>query len=273
MIDREEVRDRWTVLERSVFRLIGPDRVRFLNGQVSNDVSGPLEEEAAPACICSLKGKVEALVWISARDDALVLDGEARQREAILARLDRYLIADDCEIHDESEQWTLVHHFREEGGGVASRRLAVAGRDLWWNAGELPGWDEERRLTPEEFLRLSVRSRIPESDLEITGDEFPAELGLDSWAVDFKKGCYLGQEVVSRIESVGRVKKRLRAVVSGESIERGASLENELGEKGKATRDFLAGEEKKFVGMGLFKIDPKSEQVPDREPVTAKVQP
>src|SRR5690606_28867098 len=94
------VAGRWRRLEdRAVFRLVGPDRIRYLNGQVSNDVS-KLDGGSIAACLCAIKGKVEALVWIHADGEALVLDGELRQREFLRTRLERYLIADDCELED-----------------------------------------------------------------------------------------------------------------------------------------------------------------------------
>jgi folate-binding Fe-S cluster repair protein YgfZ len=107
--------------DRAVFRFTGPDRVRYLNGQVSNDVAKATESLAIPACLCTIKGKVEALVWIRADGESLLVDGEGSQREALHARLERYLIADDCEIEDVSEQVRLYHHFAGEAAGGAAQ--------------------------------------------------------------------------------------------------------------------------------------------------------
>lgn len=266
MIEKSEVEGRWIeVPDRCVFRLSGPDRVRYLNGQISNNVAGPLHEKAIAACVCSLKGKVEALIWVSAVGKDLIIDGELAQREFLFERLDRYLIADDCELFDETENWTLIHEF---GGseGVESRRLAVLGRDIWRREA-IPNDPDKATILPEEWKLLQVRSGVPESGLEITGEEFPAELGLDRWAVDFRKGCYLGQEVISRIESVGRVKRALRITFAEASRERGAELRNEYAESGKATRKFLPLEEKKFIGFGLFRVNPENVQPVDLQEV------
>ena len=104
MSDSETLDGAWVRLERAVFRLTGPDRVRYLNGQVTNDVSRGLSEHSAPACLCSLKGKVEALVWVSEVEGALLIDGDYSQREQLFQRLDRYLIADDYELKDITDQ-------------------------------------------------------------------------------------------------------------------------------------------------------------------------
>lgn len=210
----------WTPLtERAVFRLTGPDRVRYLNGQVSNNVSKDLETEAIAACLCTLKGKVEALVWISSDGDSLIIDGELSQREQLFTRLDRYLIADDCELHDLTGEISLIHHFSATAPGITSRRSLTKGKDLWIKKDDAPPFSEDKRITSEAFEQSQLLAKIPKAGLEITANEFPAELGLDSWAVDFHKGCYLGQEVISRIESVGRAKRSLLLGTSTEPVQ------------------------------------------------------
>ncbi len=246
---------RWRRLrDRAIFRLTGPDRVRYLNGQVSNEVSGPLDREAVAACLCSIKGKVEALVWIQAVGDALILDGEACQRDYLHSRLQRYLVSDDCEIEDVGEGMALYHHFREDATGVASRRIGASGRDLLLTTGDpvpFPAGDE---IGDEEWLWLETRALIPRSGWEIDGETFPAELGLDTWAVDFHKGCYLGQEIVSRIRSVGRVKRALRLVEGDRPFARGEVFAADAtGTEGVATRPALA-RDGRFAGLALWPI-------------------
>ncbi len=272
MIAPPVTRGRWFPLEdRAVFRITGPDRIRFLNGQVTNDVSGPLDQESVAACLCTIKGKVEALVWIRADGDSLLLDGELKQRDRIHARLERYLIADDCEILDETGETRLYHHFVEGVPGVISRRLAEAGRDLVLRAEESLPFDSSGRITTEELKTLTLLAAIPESGHEITGDEFPAELGLDRLAVSFHKGCYLGQEIISRIESVGRVRRRLRVIQSDLPLSAGASVANDRGETGVTTRGSIELAEKIFLSMAIFKLNSGIDQVIDNEPVTISI--
>lgn len=238
--------------DRALFRLSGPDRVRYLNGQVSNDVSGPVNRRSIAACLCSLKGKVEALVWISGLEDVLWIDGQLDQRDEIFARLDRYLIADDCELEDVTGDYSLVHHFCSGGAGVRSARCRQEGHDIFLPAGAEIPYDEEKQITGEEFLEVQLLSGIPMAPNEISGDLFPAELGLDRWAVDFHKGCYLGQEVVSRIESVGRVKRFFGLSIAGGPVREGESLRREDEITGKATRAATALEKEIYIVPGLF---------------------
>ncbi len=261
---------RWIALEdRAIFRITGPDRVRFLNGQVTNDVSGPLNRESVAACLCSIKGKVEALVWISASEDSLLLDGEAGQRDFLQARLERYLIADDCEIHDETSNLFLIHHFRSGAPGVGSRRLLVPGMDQILDCGSPIPYEERTRIQAAEWEQLQLLAGIPQAGREITGGEFPAELGLDIRAVNFHKGCYLGQEIVSRIQSVGRVKRRVRVICTEEAVHRGDIVGNVLGERGVVTRESRPVMRYDNLAMALFEVLPETAGTDWSEPVTS----
>ncbi|MDF1859847.1 MAG: hypothetical protein P1U87_06505 [Verrucomicrobiales bacterium] len=252
-VTEEEVKGRWIELkDRAVFRLTGPDRVRYLNGQVTNDVSKPLREVALPACVCSRKGKVEFLVWITEQEDSLLIDGQLDQREELFERLDRYLIADDCELLDETGAHRLVHHFHEIKTGITSRRLSIQGQDLWLEPGAEVPFDSKDEVETEEWELLKIRSLVPEAPWEITGSELPAELRLDEWAVDFHKGCYLGQEVVSRIESVGKVKRKLSLISAEIPFRQNSALRNSSGTEIQSTRDAKENSKGDFLSLALL---------------------
>lgn len=250
----EDLTGRWKRLPRAVFRVTGPDRIRYLNGQVSNDVTGALEREAVAACVCNAKGKVEALVWIQADQESLIVDGQMDQREFLSARLEKYLIADDCEIIDVSDELVLHHILDDESGGVRACRLGPsmpAGYDLWSAAGgSEPAAGEE--LTEEEWELLEMSGVVPRFPGEIDGEAFPAELSLDSWAVSFKKGCYLGQEVVSRMRSAGKVRRKLGLVVSENPLFKGEIILDDEKNPGTITRDSRNLDEKKNLALATF---------------------
>lgn len=241
--------------DRAIFRLTGPDRIRYLNGQVTNDVTKVSVERALPACLCTIKGKVEALVWIRAVGDAILVDGEGIQREALAARLERYLIADDCEIEDVSGQVRLFHHFIGGSvGGAVSARLGEPGHDWIGQTGDIVPFAAGSEISDADWELREIFSMVPRFGMEIHADEFPAELGLDATAVDFHKGCYLGQEVVSRIRSVGRVKRFLRIVESDRPLEKGEEVIAPSGEKGKVTRPALPWGAGRHLTLAFFQV-------------------
>ena len=257
---------------RALFRLSGPDRARFLNGQVTNNVDINLSRESIPACLCSLKGKVEALVWITADSDneVILIDGELSQREQIFGRLDRYLIADDCELEDVTGDWRLVHQVGETDGRAANR-VGIAGVDLWMKTGDAPDLDPESELSAIDWEKLSVLSGIPIAEYEISEGVFPSELRLDKWAVDFRKGCYLGQEIISRIESVGQTRKNLFLLETEKPLEKAEEVMGSGTKIGIVTRKSVQIEKKVWITMALLRIDFLESLLTDSEEDRLKV--
>lgn len=239
---------------RAKFRLSGGDRVRYLDGQVSNAVNEASETVAISACVTTAKGRLQGLVWICVEPggDAFLVDAPAELREPLLARLGKYIIADDVELEDISDDYVLVHDLGDGGEGVASNRFAQPGRDRWLRKGEIlaaADW-----MTPPAVETLRVLQGVPAWGAELTLETLPAEALLDRRSVDFHKGCYVGQEVISRVESVGRVNRELVALVFGNSeVARGWRL---LAADGGVVGDVTsvsAGVGGGFFGLGYLR--------------------
>lgn len=208
--------------DRAKYRLTGGDRERYLNGQVSNQVTRATPDTAIEACVCNVKGKLDGVIHItrSADGEAFWIDAPAALRDSLLARLGRYIIADDCELEDMTDELGLIHVIgdRPDLPGAQWRqsdRYGVPGHDLWVEPGSvsrvLAGGTV---LDPSAVDDLRIRQGVPAWGAELGPDTLPAEVRLDERAVDFHKGCYLGQEVVSRLESVGRP-ARLLVLIAG----------------------------------------------------------
>jgi len=214
---------------RVKLRFRGADRVRFLNGQVSNDVRRIDDRIVLPACVCNLKGKLDALVHItvsgSSDDAAFLVDGPAELRagDLLFNRFDRYLIADQVDLEDVSDAFALWHFLPgsdrpdlPDTAWKSSTRFGPEGYDLWLTNYSAEKLGFHLRLIPPEdpaVEALRIAHRVPRWGSELGPDVLPAEARLDRNAVDFHKGCYTGQEVVSRIQSVGRVNRILSLLI------------------------------------------------------------
>ena len=222
---------------RAKFRLTGGDRVRYLNGQVTNDVRKATSGTALQACVTNAKGRIEAEVFLHVSQkggQALWLDAEPGQRETLAARLERYIVADDVELADVSDEWSLWHVFgpaaeallRTAGaeGVLHARRLGAPGVDVWLpHASSIPALPGPV-LNAEEAESLRILRGIPSWPQELNGDAFPQEAGLEATAMDFSKGCYIGQEVLSRIKTTGKMPRMLRRFVAEAGSEAGPGL-------------------------------------------------
>jgi folate-binding protein YgfZ len=191
---------------RTRVRVTGADRLRYLNGQLSNDLRRLAPGEAMASLILTAKGKLcaDVFVWIDA--ESLVVEGPASLQETLPARLERYAVSDDVEFELMPQDPQRCHVFASSspaGGGLRIRRLGVKGIDVCGAPESL------LEASDDEIELLRIERGIPRWGNELSEETLPQEAGLDQIAVDFKKGCYVGQEVVSRIHSVGRVNRHL----------------------------------------------------------------
>jgi len=199
---------------RLLIRLSGGDAFRYLNGQITRDL-GRLEAGAAlPACILTPKGKLCAPLLIHRVGDDLLVESDPRLEEILMARLERYIVADDVNLTLEAPAPT-IHLFgkllEEEPWvsvpGIRATRLGLPGLDIpagLLGAGELPLLDQEVIET------LRIEGGIPAWGSELGEEMLPPEAGLDRTHIDYDRGCYPGQEVISRLKSIGRVNRLLR---------------------------------------------------------------
>jgi folate-binding protein YgfZ len=202
---------------RAKFRLSGGDRVRYLNGQVTNDVRTASAERTLYACVTDLKGKIVGDIHVHAGTDCLLLDAEPDLREVLGPRLERYIIADDAELTDITDEWQLWHVFGEAAANldaagatlVKADRLGREGLDLWLPASSSKPQASSPILSAEDFETYRILRGIPRYPNELNADTFPPEAGLDACAMSYTKGCYIGQEILSRIRTTGKMPRTL----------------------------------------------------------------
>lgn len=252
------------VSDRSKWRLSGADRVRYLNGQVTNDVRTARADAALYACVTNLKGKIESDVYIHAEGESLILDAPAALRESLGMRLEKYLIADDALLEDITDEWQLWHVFGPEsvlelpadGRRVKAQRFGLPGYDLWLPSGTAPDGFPSVQLSAEEAEALRIMQRVPAYPQELNAETFPQEAALEKTAMSFAKGCYIGQEILSRIKTTGKMPRELMAwaAESGdEGLVVGADLvlaDKKVGQITSLTRDPRSG---RPVGLGFIR--------------------
>ncbi len=214
----------------------GNDRLRYLNGQVTAKLTAA--NSVQPACVTTAKGKLCADVFIGTWPAVTIVDADAAVAATLLPRLEKYIVADDVVIEDITLQAALIHcigipaELLEDVKHVPVNRLGIPGIDLMpQQRDELAAhWQALTARFPiisEELAELlRIEAGIPRWGYELDENTLPAEAGLDRTHVDFHKGCYIGQEVISRIKSVGHVNRNLRGFISqnGEPMFSGARI-------------------------------------------------
>lgn len=234
---------------RRLVRVTGGDRVRFLQGMLTQDVEVIPRFCAAPAAMCTARGKLIGHFIVHAEDDSLLLDIPRAMAAALVEALSRFTLMQDVALEDVSEQ---MAHLSVQGPMSPSVVAAAAGLD----EGALPeethdgapavldgldvlivrhgregevGFDifaasEDRDPLWSQLLRhgavpVGRRARNvariesgtawPVSELDDT--VIPVEAGLGD-CISYTKGCYVGQEVIAKIEHLGSPPRQLCAL-------------------------------------------------------------
>ena len=211
---------------RVKLRITGSDALRFLNGQISNDLRKATSNFAIQASVLNAKGKLNANVFVSVEADSFLLDADSEVRNELPARIERYIIADDVQIDDVTDGFAIFHITGEVTPGafgpsrtVRADRFGCVGWDIWLERAEVERIRQDLSATfvfcDEECAEVfRIERGIPRWGRELTDQIIPTEANLEATSIDYSKGCYIGQEVISRIKMSGQTNKRLCGLVS-----------------------------------------------------------
>ena len=211
---------------RVKLRVTGADRLRFLNGQLTNDVRKAGETRAIEACVLNAKGKMDAHLFVHAEGDSFLLDAHPALEPSLQSRLERYIIADDVQIENVTARLSIFHllgptpsKLFDRVPVIAVTRFDIPGKDLWIDANEYDQLAAELAknfdFCDEDSAEVfRIEGRIPRWGRELTGDIIPGEANLEQRCIDYEKGCYIGHETISRMKMSGQRNKQLCGLIS-----------------------------------------------------------
>lgn len=264
--------------DRGVMRVSGADAVHFLHNLVTCDIESLALGAAAYGALLTPQGKIVAdFLVLREADDAFALDVPKAALGELAKRLTLYKLRAAVTVTDGSDEMAVIAVWGAQatappldaGGGAVfpDPRLAALG----WRAivprdhavalaGGAPGGEAD-------YHRRRIGLGVPEGGRDFGfGEAFPHDADLDQLGgVDFRKGCYVGQEIVSRMQHRGTARRRIvkaRGAValpaSGTALLAGSRAVGELGSTDG--RD----------GLALVRIDRVSEARAEETPITAE---
>lgn len=191
---------------RQVFQVTGRDHVEFLQNLVTNDVNR-LADGLVWTALLTPQGKYLADFFLvpalGSGDDGILIDVAAPLATGLVQRLTMYTLRADVDIAALDVRVTQGLGDAPTGAFVDPRHPGLGWRAYDGRAGEVPDFDARR-----------IALGVPESGIELIPNEsFPLEVGFERFhGVDFKKGCYVGQEVTARMKHKTELRKGLRQV-------------------------------------------------------------
>lgn len=229
---------------RLLVRLSGKDCLRYLNGQITNDLRKLSPGASLQACLLTPKGRLIALLQVMKEGESFLIETDLSLKEAVVTRLERYLVADDVTIEVVTPPETIhlfgsfvQHPEVQAADGTVISRLGFSGKDLDATLFfSLPLSNELVLLSTDLIEILRIERKIPRWGFELTSDTLPPEARLEEVSINYEKGCYLGQEVISRLKSIGHVNRLLYGFTSKGEIASGMEI-------------FSAGESSRSLGI------------------------
>lgn len=278
--------------DRVLVEVAGGDRVRWLQGQVSNDVAALAPGQGCYATLLTVKGRIVADLHVLAREDRFWLETGAAARDAVRQRLERYIVADDVTLVDATGAWARLalegpataRILAAAAGGLAlpaseaavDARIGGADAVVWaFGATGLPACQlfvptDAAGAVREALLAagraqglveadrpvleiLRVESGVPALGAELDEEVFPAEARL-ARAISITKGCYTGQEIVERIRSRGQVNHLLVGLrFAGELPALGCELHDAAGKRVGEVTSAVRSAAAGAIGLGYVR--------------------
>ncbi len=194
--------------ERDIIVATGADVGEYLHGQVSQAVTSMADGSSAWTFLLDPQGRIAAWMRMTRVDDQTYwLDMDPGAGESAPARLERFKLRVDCTFELSTAEIIAVRGPAADPATASSGVVAslnwpeAAGFDLLGPEAAVPAGVEEADGSVLEAHRIALR--IPVMGREIAEKTIPAELGVVEMSADFTKGCYVGQELVARVDSRG----------------------------------------------------------------------
>jgi tRNA-modifying protein YgfZ len=209
----------------SVLRFRGADAARFLQGQLSNDISKLRSQPALLAGLHDPQGRVLAILRLVALEENDILALLPRELAvSIQKHLQRFVLRAKVTIDVADTEWQAYGLCGPDAEAAARLHKSIAiSHDpprLIVIATRHDSLPEADLLEPDEWLALDVADGLPEISLASSGEFVGQMLNLDVLGgIAFDKGCYTGQEIIARAHYRGRVKRRLQRFATEEQRE------------------------------------------------------
>lgn len=257
--------------ERSAVAVEGPDAQKFLQDLITNDLDLLKSQRAVHAGLLSPQGKLLFEFFVVPSERGFVLETVRGRAKDLVKRLTLYKLRAKIEISDRSDGQDVYAAWGDGASDVAADAYAdprLPALGMRFMRAKDAGVAEAGDLASYEAHRIALG--VPEADQDYAlGDTFPHEAGFDILhGVAFDKGCFVGQEVVSRMQHRGTARKRF-VIVEGNATLPPAKTEITAGEEPARAVIGVMGSSVGTSGLALVRLDRAAEALAKGQAIMA----
>ncbi|MEN8236380.1 MAG: folate-binding protein [Pseudomonadota bacterium] len=225
-----------THTNRGILRLTGPDQCTFLQGLITNDINKASADTTLYSALLTPQGKFLYDFFVFVIGGALYIECEKDRLSALQTHLNKFKLRSDVNLSDVTDQWQSISLFGENAHALFNLKLQTGQTSLFEDGIAfvdprlkelgvmviLPRTTKIPKILTENATEVSfglydqhrLLLGIPDGSRDMLPDKaIPLECNLDALnAIDWNKGCYMGQELTSRTKHLGIVRKRLLPV-------------------------------------------------------------
>jgi len=255
--------------DRTVIDVAGPDAAHFLQNVLTTDLDALADGEARPGALLSPQGKILFDFLISRNGpDGFAIDCRADAADTFAKRLMLYRLRAKADI-SKREQPLVTALWHDESSPSQDDSTTPALRDTRFGDTEVfrrYGGNPTPSSSPSDWTLLRIRHGVAEGGSDyLLGDAFPHDVLLDqNGGVGFRKGCYIGQEVVSRMQHRGTARRRV-LIASADGPLPATGTEMRSADKPLGTLGSVIGRE----GLAIARIDKVKQAMDNGEPILA----
>jgi tRNA-modifying protein YgfZ len=212
--------------ERSIYKITGEDRVKFLQGILSNDITKINDKTSLYACMLTPQGKYLADFFLISKGNEIIFDLPSSNSEEIIKKLNIYRLRSRIQI-SECTDYCAASFIKEPTINQLKSSIIYSdprsnslGQRCYINERDINDLKTHFIEKAETYDQIRIDNFIPEGNKDlIPNKSFPFEYELDQLnAIDYNKGCYIGQELVARTHYLGKVRKQIVKALAQDAL-------------------------------------------------------
>jgi tRNA-modifying protein YgfZ len=242
-------------LPRGLFSVHGKEAVQFLNGLITNDVKALEDGATMLAAFPNAQGRLLAVVRVKRIGDKFLIETEAATREKVFNNIFRFTYAGDFFVEDLSKNFQFFS-IQNSKLKIKNEDCIYFGNDVFVPIGSSPDFSGAVEISDYLYEVLRIENGVPLYGIDMDETTVVSETGLPE-IISYKKGCYIGQEIIARIYFRGHIAKQLQGLILDDSNVKSNDEIKSLDGKnaGKITSVCYSPKLEKHIALGFVRYD------------------